>query len=404
MTRCTHDHIVCEHRWRTEGRPCCGVCSHVPTGAEGRRTGKHCRWVDGQRLLLTHLRSCTAAGCEGCEPCGKRHCEMPRCSRHLRREEPTICNRCVGAVRDDLGRIADLCRIAPAAATESGTSSPVAVLVGPVPEHSTYTARRAWAVGGGVCRCKDCPDLQPLPDGPVCSEGTDCTHHVCRRLTGRTCCPGILSWLDDDAREDRLHPRWILGAWDWLAAVALGHSRTLKVTVATAVTYLDANLTDLSRSDDFAFDDFAREVAECKAHVEQVLLVARYVEKGAPCPECGRAGRKPKPLECHFDPDDTSGESDLWICPTCEEVWTQDQYDKYVEREFLTHALRLTAAQIQQQYQIPGSTVRRWASGWRDRGVDRPPIVRRRGKDQQGRQLYDVADVLAARERKEQTA
>jgi hypothetical protein len=324
---------------------------------------------------------------------------MPRCSRHLRHEEPKYCGRCVGAVRDDLARIADLCLLAPAAVGESGTSSPVAVLVGPVPEHSTYTARRAWAVGGGVCRCKACPDLQPLPDGPICEEWADCTHDVCRRHTGRTCCPGILTWLDDDTHSDKLHPRWILGSWDWLAGTALDQRRRNRVTVASAVSYLDANLTDLSRSAKFAFDDFAREVAECCLHVEQVLLVARYVEKGAPCPECDRAGRKPKPLECHFDPDDSTGDHDLWICPTCNEVWTKDQYDKYVEREFLTRAPRLTASQIHGQYGVPEGTLRRWANGWNDSrtGERREAIVRKRGKNQHGQQLYDVDDVKRAR-------
>jgi hypothetical protein len=330
---------------------------------------------------------------------------MPRCSRHLRHDEPKICSRCVGGVRDDLKRIADLCRVAPAALPESGAVSEVAVLVGPVPEYSTYAARRTWATGGGVCRCgHTCPDLQPLPDGPVCDEPTECPHHACKRLTGRACCPGVLEWLDDDAQADSRHPRWVLGAWDWLAGTALGQRRRNRVTVASAVSYLDANLTDLSRSDDFAFDDFAREVAECKTHVEQVLLVAHYVEKGAPCPECDRAGRKPKPLECHFDPDDTTGDHDLWICPTCDEVWTRDQYDKYVEREFLTRAPRLTAAQIHTQHGIPEGTIRRWANPYNDRGVERPAVVRKRGKDQYGRQLYDVADVLAARERKDQSA
>lgn len=403
MTRCTHDVTVCENRWRVDGRPCCGVCSHKPAGSDGRHLAKHCRWVDGVRLLATHLSSCSSPECEGCKPCEKRHCAMPRCSRHLRHGELEFCGKCVGNVRNDLTRIADLCQIAPIAVAEGRIDSEVAVLAGPVPEHSTYTARRAWAVGGGLCRCGErCPDLQPTPAGPLCEDWKDCAHDVCRRRTGRTACPDLLAWLDDSG-NDQLHPLWILGAWDWLAALALDHTRTGKVTVASAVSYLDANLTDLSRSDDFGFDGFARELTDCLAYVEKVLLVARHVEKGAPCPECHRAGRKPKPLECHFDLEDLTGDSDIWVCPKCEETWSRAQYDKYVEREHLRRAEALTASQIHAEYRVAESTLRRWANGYRDRGVFRPATVRKRGKDQQGRQLYDVADVLAARELKERT-
>lgn len=400
MTRCTHDVTVCETRWRTDGQACCGVCSHKPQGADGRHHSNRCHWSNGVRVLATHLKTCDSSSCEGCEPCTKRHCTMPHCNRHLRREEATVCTPCIGSVRTNLVRIGELCRVVPTAALERGVvTSEAAVLAGPVPEWSTFDARRRHVLSGGLCRCATrlrlCPDLQTF-DGPVCDRAEKCNHLVCRNRTGRGNCPDLLAWLED-AGHDQQHPKWVLGSWDWLATHALGQTRTLKLTVASAVAYLDAVLTDLARTDDFPFPQFATDVADCRTHVEEVLFLADHVEKGAPCPECDRSGRKAKPLERHYAADDQTGDSDLWVCPTCENVWDLEEYDKYVAREFQARAPRLTASQIHDQYRVPEGTLRRWANGWNGRD----PIVRKRGKNAQGRQLYDVADVLAARDQKE---
>lgn len=375
-------------------------------GDTARRPPK-CHHHQGARVLSTHRKGCDTPGCEGCQPCQERHCTMPRCSRHLRDTEPKVCAKCVGTTREQLTRIGDLCKVAPVAALEARrlNSAPLDI-AGPVPERDTYAARRIWALRGGMCGCPPgrCPDQEPVvPEGPACRKADACAHQVCRYRTFRPTCPALIDWLDN-VDGDLRHPLWVLRAWVWLAANDLGHISTGNATVASAVRYLDANLTDLSRHEDFGFDDLAREIAECKDHVEQVLLVAQHVEKGAACPECDRAGRKARPLELHYSDSDTTGGADTWQCPTCENTWTQDQYDKYVEREHLARAPRLTASQIHEQYRVPEGTLRRWANGWKDSrtGEPRPAIVRKRGKDQHGRQLYDVTDVIAAREQKEQ--
>lgn len=351
-----------------------------------------CHWSPQteQRVLRRHVRGCTLAGCEGCDPCQKPHCNMPRCHHHLRAHEPWVCDRCVGQVREHLVRLEALCGLAPHVALTEGTGSAVASLVGPVPEHSTHHARHEYALGGALCRCASgaCPDRQPEPEGPECADWEECSHVTCRRHTGRPLCPALVEWLE--LADDEKHPLWVLGAWDMLAAEHLGHNRTLRVTVKSAADYLMANLTDLARLPEFGFDDLAREVSGTVDYVEGVLLLSLREEEGAPCPVCFAQGRRARPLVRHFNEFDTSGESDRWRCPVaiCAQEWTTEEYGKYVAMESMQHAERLTASDIARVYRVPEATVRYWAAEGK---------VRRCGFDGQRRQLYDVRDVKARR-------
>lgn len=346
-----------------------------------------CHWNGEGRVTKEHRRGCDTPGCEGCKPCTEPHCTMPRCSRHT---DDLCCARCVGKVRDGLERIASLCQLVPVAAAEKGVNSPAVVLGGPVPEHSTHAARHAWAIRGGLCRCGErCSDLQPEPEGPWCEDWKTCAHHVCRRRTGRATCPDLAAWLDQ--ADDERHPLWVLGSWDMLVAEHFGHTRTMRVTVAGAVAYLSANLTDLARHEDFAFDELAREVETTLGYVEEVLSIAPRPQRGAPCPVCHAAGRKAKQLVREYADGEPDDALDMWACPTaaCGETWTVEQYDKYVEREHARQAPRLTASQIAAEYRVSEGTLRVWAA----RGK-----VRKYGRDTSGRQLYDVADVLRVRD------
>jgi DNA-directed RNA polymerase subunit RPC12/RpoP len=84
----------------------------------------------------------------------------------------------------------------------------------------------------------------------------------------------------------------------------------------------------------------------------------------------------------------------LWVCPNrmCHQTWTERDYRMKVGAAYVLHARTLSASQIREAYRVPEGTVRRWASG-------KNPTVRTRGKDAQGRQLYDVGDVLDMRDR-----
>lgn len=357
---------------------------------------QRCHWSGGQRITSAHRSACRDAGCAGCKPCEREHCGMPRCSRHLGDYELSVCNRCVGTVRAHLVRIRELCSLAPIAATEHGIHSEAAVLAGPVPEHSTHAARRRWALGGALCRCPEdgCPDRLPMPSGPVCEKADDrkrpCSHHVCKRRTYRPTCPGLADWLE--YTDDERHPLWVIGTWDMLVTEHLGHHRTNRVTIESAARYLATNLTDLARDEGFAFDELAREVADCVDHVENVMAVAIRHQRGAPCPVCHASGRKAKPLVREYAEDQADDSLDLWVCPSpeCAQTWTIEEYDRYVEREHQDRATALTARQMASQYRVSEGSVRGWAS----RGD-----VRRRGRDAQGLTLYDVADTLVMRDK-----
>lgn len=317
------------------------------------------------------------------------HCQMPRCARHLGDHEPRICHRCVGKVREHLERIQTLCAWAPVVAATASLDSAEVALAGPVADPNTHAARRRWAMRGGLCRCERCPDLEPTPEGPACKDWRTCKHHTCRRIVGRPTCPDLLAWLDN--ADDERHPLWVLGGWDLLVAEHFGHRRTMRVTIGGASGYLTANLTDLARHEDFAFDELAREVKGCVEHVENVLALALRQQRGAPCPVCYQSGRQAKPLVREYAEDEPDDSLDTWVCPRseCGEVWTVEQYDKYVERGHREQADRLTARAMAAEYRISEGSIRGWAS---------KGLIRKRGRDQQGLTLYDVTDTLRVRD------
>lgn len=422
MTHCGCDRAACANRRRTEGRPCCTTCTHTQPSPTRRpdHDGKpaRCHWNGTERVVSEHVRGCDSSACDGCKPCTNTHCGMPRCNRHLADHEPRVCAKCVGNVRINLDRISQLCKWAPIVAASARSLSAAEVgLAGAVADptsrevldqRTSHDVRRRWAMGGALCRCPfdrdgntTCPDHQPIPPGPECKKAEECTHHVCRRITGRPTCPELVAWLEIGT-GDELHPRWVLAIWDTLVGEHLDHARTLRPTVGSAVAYITSNLTDLSRLEEFPFHELAAEVAACLAHVSTVLAIAPHTQRGAPCPVCHAAGRKAKQLERIYveptdehpaKPDEQADARDFWICPRaeCAQTWTAEEYDKYVEREHLKRADRLTASALAREYRVAEGSIRGWASLGK---------VRRRGHDPHGRTLYDVADTLAQRDRR----
>jgi hypothetical protein len=173
----------------------------------------------------------------------------------------------------------------------------------------------------------------------------------------------------------------------------------MKITVATAAAYLDRQLDRIAQDPEQDFPLFTREMTACLARVEAALSVAQRREVGAPCPEC----EAPAPrLVMHRVTTDLTGASDTWRCPVNRDHrFTEAEYRLRVSDDFLANSDRLTAPDMERQYRVPAGSVRGWAS---QTAVDGRARVRKRGRDDSGRQLYDVADVLAVRdgERKQQ--
>ena len=284
----------------------------------------------------------------------------------MRHVEEQTCAQCVGDVRDDLAEIVTLDGRMLDEAQHRGVESEAAMLAGPAADHEVWQARHRIL-------------LQRATVGTKADEAR------------------AMEWHYDN--RDEQHPYWVLGGWDLMVTEYLGHDRTEAVSVTGSADYLADQLTYLAQRPDFGWEDMAREVRSCRAHLEDVLREGDRAERGSPCPMCAKAS-----LEKDYG--DTEAD-DRWTCPRrdCHAAYTEEDYRSKVEAVYVMYSDRLTASQIATTYRVPEGTVRRWANGWRDaRGIERKPVVRKRGYDGQGRQLYDVDDVLAQREHNEPVA
>jgi hypothetical protein len=171
--------------------------------------------------------------------------------------------------------------------------------------------------------------------------------------------------------------------------------------VSSAADYLRALLDGPMPHED-VFEQVAREVAQLKTHLEDTLADSRKPETGAPCPTCavqlaldaavGGPRRRPPRLEKshgHWcdDPEckrqhDKTGADDRWVC-SAGHVFTEAEYRLRIASEYLSRADALTAQNMRTQWGVNPSSLRTWA----ERGE-----VHRRGRDPQGRMMYDVVE------------
>lgn len=291
-----------------------------------------CRFIttDQPRMLRTHVRDCNASGCEGCMPCEERHCAD--CGR--RHVEELRCASCVGAVRGDIGLIVQLsARLLPEA-THRGVNSEAAMLAGPAANAEAFSNLNVSARAGRI-------------DG---------------------------SLLVDNCDEP--HPAWTLGTWDMLVRELLDQPTTIRITVERAADYLRDQLTELARREDFAWEELARDVRQCRGHLEDVLRDGTRDEKGGLCPMCGV-----RALVKRFGGTE---DEDRWTCPQsgCDASYTEHDYREKVDAVYVLHADALTAAQVTHTYRVPEATVRKWAQRGQVRRHRRGGVV-----------LYDVDDV-----------
>lgn len=287
-----------------------------------------CRFVasDQPRAIVGRhiLGVCAEENCRGCQPCLEWHCIS--CGRS---HAKVTCTACLDAARSDLRAIMDLCLSLPAEAVEKGVQSEAMMLLGPSSDPEAWRNRATSAMVGRL-------DASYLED--------------CR---------------------DELHPLWVLGTWEQVWRDHLDHSSIAPVTVASAHAYLDMQIGYMSEQVEPAFDEFARELRECRAHLENVLHDGIREERGAPCVQCE------KPMV---------RVGDDWHCRTCHRVATEAEYRFAVGVAYRAHAPHLTAADLAERIGVKASMIRVWGS----RG-----LVRKRGKDGNGITLYDVADALA---------
>lgn len=304
-----------------------------------------CRWTSSTtpRLLRTHLDDCTGR-CDGCEPCPERHCQV--CGReHVTVEgkgSDQTCATCVGETRSGMAEVMRLTKRLMPEALHKGVDSEAANLAGPAINTLDGIEAYNW-------------------------------RNYAALKAGKTV----------EADDDR-HPLWVFGTWEMLVREHLGQPSEKRITIESARAYLAGHLTRLAHDLDFAFEELARDIRTCVAHLERVLHEGEQEERGAPCVICGKGALLK-------DYGKTSEDEIRWKCTrtNCGQWYTDHDYRTKVEATYIQHADRLTASQMHKAHRVPEGSVRSWAS--KDK-------VRKLGKDSTGLTLYSVEDTLAMRD------
>lgn len=289
-----------------------------------------CTWNgrENPRILTgRHGEDCPGESCRGCQPCEEPHCRICGVTHH----EGT-CAECMAETREALHEIARMCGALPEEVESRGTEGEAMFLLGPVADPEAHGHMEASVAAGRVS-----------PD-----------------------------YLADAIGET--HPVWVLGTWSMVWRDALDHDTAELVTIPEAVDYLDRTMTYMGGYEHVPFEDFARDLRRCRAHMEAVLHDGEQHDRGAPCMTCGT------PLERVWGSDT---KADGWTCPRCKRTSTEAQYRFAVAHLHREEATELTDRDCEIRTGVRAGTIRVWAN--------RELVKRRRDS---GRTLYDVSDVM----------
>jgi hypothetical protein len=233
------------------------------------------KYETGHYLRTRHVGACDGEMCSGCEPCTDHHCNC-RQNTHLQDGEQ-ICAKCVGKIRADLNDIERLMAAMPTEATHRGIDSEAANLIGPAADPEAWSWRKVSAMQGR----KD---------------------HI--------------STIEDD---DPHHPKTVLGTWERMIREDYEQPTNLYWTLSRCIDYLAGKLTTLARNPDQDITLLAREIRQCRAHLESVLHDQGMGDPAnVGCFECGGS------LERRLT---TTGFEDHWTCKQCRRRYTYAEYN-----------------------------------------------------------------------------
>lgn len=244
-----------------------------------------CRWngrTNPRLLTGRHEDTCADETCAGCQACPESHCGV--CQRA---HAEGTCPECTAVTRDDLREIGRLCGSLPAEVEHRGVNGEAMMLLGPAADPEAWRNRAMSATMGR------------LPEG----------------------------YLDDC--RDEAHPMWVLGTWEQVWRDELGHVTDLKATLPRLVDYLDREMHVMAGRAEPPFEDFARDVRGCRAHLEDVLMAGERVERTeVPCLECGTLL-----VKVHKDAEDRDG----YECQrkSCDRTWYDQQEFTLAKAEHL---------------------------------------------------------------------
>lgn len=310
-----------------------------------------CKFVasDQPRILVgRHSEACEDEACAGCQLCTQPHCRV--CSVN---HDDGACPDCLSEVRDNLDKIRDKCEALPEEVEVRGVNGEAMTLLGPV---SNPEARQHWeaSVLAGRIVPMEC-DAREVED--------------------------VARWLE--TADDERHPLLVIGTWSMTYRDAFEHDEPNgRVDLVNELGYIERNLTYMAGFEHVPFEDFARDVRSCVAHLEQVLGDSNRGERtNIDCLDCGAA------LERLLGP---KGFEDVATCRGCHRRYTGPEYNFAVEADLIERADWLSDQHMAQRTQVPAATVRSWARTPKD---DSPPLVRK--AVQLGRTVYSVTDVEA---------
>lgn len=234
---------------------------------------------------------------ETCETPKREHCTARRsCPHHLGWGELT-CGRCIGRVRQNIRRIAEVAPLLMTAALEARSiDSEAAALAGPACDVEAWSWRKVAAKQG-------------------------------------------ISWHQSQVEEDdEWHPYTVLVRWAHMLSEDYGADEPDTWTITNAAAYLDRTLHRVAHDEDQDFRLLRGEIERCRNRLEgpTVLKVRAIPERGASCPTC--KAENPKLVEplvreySHWCDDEdctkihvTNEELDIWRCPRNPEHWWNPQ-------------------------------------------------------------------------------
>ena len=234
-----------------------------------------CRFVSTTEPRVISGRHQDPCACDdremGCLPCPEPHCVV--CGQE---HAKAACTGCLDAARSDLQAIRDLCLGLPEEAAQKGVQSEAMMLLGPAADPE------AWQ------------------------------HHAMSAMVGRL----DAAYLEDC--RDEMHPLFVLGGWEQIWRDHLDHYSETRISVASSVAYLDMQLGYMSDQAEPAFDEFARELRQCRGHLEDVLRDGIREERSqVPCVEC-----ETRLTRVYGDKESDDG----WLCPRCRRTYSDEEY------------------------------------------------------------------------------
>ena len=305
-----------------------------------------CIWrgsLEPRGIKARHIDTCRDGGCKGCLPCPADHCVV--CG--IEHVEQQTCPTCIAATREDVSELRDLYATLPAHRISGGNDGML---------------EAGRDIPGGEAAAM----LAPGSDGravPWARERGDDVSHIADEWAAELAPPlmALVSWQED-----------------WMSTLGTNVPDEAATLNDAAAFLLDRLSWAAQRHD--AFDAFATEMRQQRAHIEDVLHTGERPTLGAPCEVCN------KPLERIMA---ATQDNDRWWCDRCKKSLGLGEYVERVSKVARKHKGWLTSRDMAEEHRIPRGSLTAWAS---------LGDVRKRLDMNLGRQVYNVKDALKKRD------